>query len=655
MEPTTANTTNDARPFQLRRYFSLTSGLIILALVLLLAFSYRYSEVLEHTGQAGQRNEILARTYANFLWPEFGGYLLRNDLSPELRRDAPETHQLHERIAQMSRGVPVIKVKVYNRDGVAVYSSVLGEIGENKHDNPAFRRALEDGELVNELTHRGRMSVSEGEIEDVDVVSTYIPIRGQSADDPIAVFELYSNVTDTVSRIEGVTLRLFLALWAVFLLLYLALLAIVGHADRILQRQYSSLKDNETRLRSKATELQREILERQEIERALRRSEKLADTANRAKSEFLSAMSHELRTPMNAILGFAQLLDTEPGAPLSPNQQKFVGQITKAGEHLLGLINQVLDLARIESGKLSLSIEPVTLSTLVEECLPLVQKLGAEQGIQPILVDLNDIRVEADYFRLKQVILNLLTNALKYNRPGGAVAIDARLLPNGQVRIEVTDTGTGIPEDRLAELFQPFNRLDRETSEVEGTGIGLALSKRLVESMKGTIGVRSSVGMGSTFWVELPASGGPLPAPATPEPADVVATAPRTAVTRSVLYVEDNPANRLLMEEMFRRLPGVTLKTAVDGERGLAMAREHRFDLLILDINLPGIDGYEVLRRLRQDGLDPRTPVIAVSANAMPHDIDRGKAAGFAEYHTKPLHFDGFLQSVSELLERRRS
>lgn len=653
MELNSVSAPDDAKPFQLRRYFSLASGLIILALVLLLAFSYRYSEVLEHTGQAGQRNEVLARTYANVLWPEFGPHLLQDDLATETRRDAPETQRLHERIAQMSRGVPVIKVKVYKPDGTAVYSSVLREIGENKSDNSGFRRAL-DGELVNELTHRGRMSVSEGEIENVDVVSTYIPIRGPDNREPIAVFELYSNVTDTVNKIEGVTLRLFLALWAVFLVLYLALLAIVGHADRILQRQYTSLKDNENRMRAKASELQREILERQEIERALRRSEKLADTANRAKSEFLSAMSHELRTPMNAILGFAQLLDTEPGSPLSANQKKFVGQITKAGEHLLGLINQVLDLARIESGKMSLSIEPVLLNALLDECLPLVQKLESEQGIQPVLVDLQDLRVEADYFRLKQVMLNLLTNALKYNRPGGAVAVDARLLENGRVRIEVTDTGAGIPEDRLAELFQPFNRLGKETPEVEGTGIGLALSKRLVESMNGTIGVRSTVGMGSTFWVELPASGD-LPANLPAKDAEVVTHAPHSSKNRSVLYIEDNPANRMLMEEMFRRLPGVTLETANDGEQGIARAKANGYDLFILDINLPGIDGYEVLRRLRRDGIEPTAPVIAVSANAMPHDIERGKAAGFAEYHTKPLQFDSFLQAVSKLLEGPRS
>lgn len=642
----------DDKPFQLRRYFSLTSGLIILTLVLILAFSYRYSEVLEHTGQAGQRNEILARTFANVLWPDHGEFLLRKDLSPEARRELPETLALHEKIAQMSRGVPVVKVKTYNPEGIAVYSSVLDEIGDDDGDNIGFQQAMQ-GALINELTHRGTMSVSEGEIRDVDVVSTYIPIHADPKKPPIAVFELYSNVTDTVARIESVTIRLFLALWAVFLLLYLALLAIVGHADRILKRQYAALKDNENRLKSQTRELQGEIIERQEVERALRRSEKLADTANRAKSEFLSAMSHELRTPMNAILGFAQLLETEPNAPLSANQQKFVGQITKAGEHLLGLINQVLDLARIESGKLSLSIEPVELAPLLDECLPMVQTLAAELHLQPVTVDVAGLSVNADHFRVKQVMLNLLTNAIKYNRPNGSVSVTAARM-DGHIRIYVTDTGQGIPENRVAELFQPFNRLGRETPEVEGTGIGLALSKRLVESMNGQIGVETSFGQGSTFWVDLPMIAEKaasaistqvpesLPWPTRPVKQD--------EKPRSILYVEDNPANRMLMEEMFGRLPDVQLVTAVDGERALSLLADLTPELIVLDINLPGIDGFEVLRRIKREGRLARIPVVAVSANAMPHDVERGMAAGFAQYHTKPLRFDAFLKSITGLM-----
>jgi signal transduction histidine kinase/ActR/RegA family two-component response regulator len=652
--PPDATPTAGEKPFQLRRYFSLTSGLLILLIVVLLAFFYRQSEFAEQTRHAGERNELLARLYANSLWPEFGAFLLRSDITPERRAELPETRQLHARIAEMSRDVPVIKVKVYNREGIAVYSSVLAEIGENKRDNVAFQQALA-GELVNELTHRGRISASEGEIRDVDVVSTYIPISARPGQPVHAVFELYSNVTETIARVDEMTLRLSLALWGVFLLLYLSLLAIVGHADRILQRQYATLKENEGRLQAKTGELQHEIVERREVERALRRSEKVAATANRAKSEFLSGMSHELRTPMNAILGFAQLLETEPEAPLSANQRKFLRQINKAGEHLLGLINQVLDLARIESGKLSLSIEPVALRSVVDECLPLVQNLAVQRELQPIEVRIDDIRVGADYVRLKQVLLNLLSNAIKYNRKGGSVSISAGRR-DGRVHIAVSDTGTGIPDDRIGELFQPFSRLGVQSADVEGTGIGLTLSKRLVESMDGTIGVDSEAGRGSTFWIELPLA---EPAAAAPGSADNAAEEPAVATdgdhgdgpTRTVLYVEDNPANLMLMEELLRRMPAIRLLTANDAENGLKLAQETPPDLVILDINLPGIDGYEALKRLRSDPRTAATPVIAVSANAMPHDVERGIAAGFSEYHTKPIRFDAFLRSVARQLE----
>lgn len=385
----------------------------------------------------------------------------------------------------MSREAHVTKIKVYKLKGVAVYSSVLREIGEDKGQNSGFVAASR-GRLVNELTHRGSMSASEGEIENVDVVSTYIPIRREDGGRVIAVFELYSNVTDTVAHIQAVTIRLLVVLLAGFLGLYLCLLAIVGRADKILQRQYRALEDNELRLKSTAGELEREIGERREVEKALRASEELAASASRAKSEFLSAMSHELRTPMNSILGFAQLLGTEPDAPLTENQERFVKQILKAGTHLLSLIDQVLDLARIEAGKMTLSIEPVRLAPLLEESLAMVQHLAAQKQLAAISVEVDELRVAADYGRLKQVILNLLSNAIKYNRQGGRIAVVAQRQAE-QIRISVEDSGLGIPAERLGELFQPFSRLGFESAAIEGAGIGLSLSKRLIEAMGGQI------------------------------------------------------------------------------------------------------------------------------------------------------------------------
>jgi signal transduction histidine kinase/CheY-like chemotaxis protein len=496
------------------------------------------------------------------------------------------------------------------------------------------------------------ISGTEGEIHNVDVVSTYIPIYRENSREVMAVFELYSDVTDTVARIQTVTIRLLFALLAVFFALYLSLLAIVARADRFIQRQYLALADSEAGLKAQKEALEREIKERLQIEEALRRSEEVAASASRAKSEFLSSMSHELRTPMNAILGFTQLLETEPDAPLTESQQRFVRQIMKAGSHLLALIDQVLDLARIEAGRLTLSVEPVSLSAVLDETLPMVQHLAAKTGIAPITVDVDDFRVAADYGRLKQVLLNLLSNAIKYNRSGGSVAVSARA-SGEQVLIAVADTGKGIPAARLGELFKPFNRLGLESAAIEGTGIGLSVSKQLMEAMGGSIGVESGEGSGSTFWLLLPRAAASRDA-AAPAAKSAAVEEPMAigeiSAERVILYVEDNPANVVLMEELVRRFTGVRLVSAHTAELGIAMASHLAPDLIIMDINLPGIDGFEALARLRSNPETERIPVIALSANAMPSAIQRGLAAGFRSYHTKPIQVDAFSRVVSDLL-----
>jgi signal transduction histidine kinase/ActR/RegA family two-component response regulator len=614
-----------ASQFRLKRYFSIASGILMLGVVLPLAWAYYSSEVAEHIEIAGSRNEALAQTYANALWPEFGGFLLQPDLDAAARGAHPATRALDARIREMARDGVVLKIKVYNLSGTAVYSSVLREIGENKSSNPGFLAARE-GRLINDLTHRGKMSITEGDIHNVDVVSTYIPIRLAGSGEVTAVFELYSNVTETVARIEKVTLKLLAVLIGVFLLLYLCLLAIVSHADRLLRRQYAELLASEER----------------------------AAFASRAKSEFLSNMSHELRTPMNAILGFAQLLETEPDAPLSPNQGRFVRQILKAADHLLGLINQVLDLSRIEAGKLTLSLEPVDLDALLDDALPMVQHLMEQHTIARIDRGLDEACVVADYSRLKQVLLNLVSNAIKYNRPGGHVRIVSRRVGD-RVRITVSDTGQGIEAARLGELFQPFNRLGVEASAVEGTGIGLALTKHLVEAMHGHIGVDSQPGIGSTFWLELPpvASDSRPPVSAAKPPPSPSAS-PLAADAKRVLYVEDNPANVLLMEELVRRLPGIELTSVHTAELGIAYARSHRPDLVVMDINLPGMDGIAALHALRAEPETSRIPVIALTASALESDIQRGLAAGFDGYFTKPIQIDAFTRTLLESLAGER-
>ncbi|MGI8552255.1 MAG: GAF domain-containing protein [Dehalococcoidia bacterium] len=372
-----------------------------------------------------------------------------------------------------------------------------------------------------------------------------------------------------------------------------------------------------------------------------------ADQANRAKSEFLSRMSHELRTPMNAILGFAQLLQMDP---LEPEQQEELGQILSAGRHLLTLINEVLDIARIESGRLSLSLEAVPLQIIVEECLPLVGSLAAARsvGLSYDETAFSTLHVRADNQRLKQVLLNLLTNAVKYNREGGTVTLSCHEIGEDRLRIEVRDTGIGLAPEMLSRLFSPFDRLGAEQSDVEGYGLGLSLSKRLMEAMGSSIGVTSVLGEGSCFWVDLPVVQSPVEftgtdAPQTPE-------AERSRAASTVLYIEDNLSNLRVVERVLSRRPGVQLLTAMQGGLGFELAQQQHPDLILLDLHLPDTTGDLVLQRLRADPTTHDVPVVMVSADATPRQIERLLAAGAREYLTKPLDLKRFMEVVDEVL-----
>jgi signal transduction histidine kinase/ActR/RegA family two-component response regulator len=389
-----------------------------------------------------------------------------------------------------------------------------------------------------------------------------------------------------------------------------------------------------------------DITERKQAEEAMKMAKKEAERANRAKSDFLSRMSHDLRTPLNAVLGFAQLLDMDN---LTADQRESVVQILEAGRHLLGLMNEVLDISRIESGHLSLSPEPVSVFDTIEQTVKLVRPLATPRRIEIDVLAQNgaDPHVHADRQRLNQILLNFVSNAIKYNREGGRVTLWCSHAPGGRVRINVTDTGAGIRPEKLELLFKPFERLGADQTGIEGTGLGLALSRGLAEAMDGVVGVESTVDKGSTFWVELAgatASDTAAHAHAAPEH-----LAPRHAAAGTVLYIEDNSSNVRLVERVLgQRRPGITLLTASDGETGIAMALQQNPGLIFLDLHLPDTPGEEVLRRLWADPRTRQIPVAVLSADATSNQSRRLLAAGAAAYLTKPLDVTRLLALLDE-------
>lgn len=421
-------------------------------------------------------------------------------------------------------------------------------------------------------------------------------------------------------------------------------------------------------------------LDRVEADRTLLQLKEKAEAANLAKSQFLARMSHELRTPMNAVLGFSQLLASDPD--VTDDQKDGLQEIARAGQHLLDLINEILDLAKIEAGKMTVTMEPVDVSDLVATCLTLTAPMAAKQHVQVRSELGSAVWVKGDRTRLRQSLLNLLSNAIKYNRTGGHVTVRVERLGGDWVHVCVEDTGHGIASELLDELFQPFNRLAAERGPIEGTGIGLAITHALVEMMRGRLSVESTIGEGSRFCMELcavqpvaatVAEGNPRPS--TPEtsilstipaplphstsmpvvmPVVPAATAAPAPPNQYVLYIEDNPVNMRLVKQILGKMPGISLLAATSPVEGIDLARRRHPDLILLDINMPGMDGYEVLEVLKADPRAVLIPTVAVTANAMPRDIERGRQAGFADYITKPLDIAVFKQTVSFWLRRAK-
>ncbi|PCI32195.1 MAG: hypothetical protein COB54_07990 [Alphaproteobacteria bacterium] len=407
-----------------------------------------------------------------------------------------------------------------------------------------------------------------------------------------------------------------------------------------------------------------DVTDRVKAEQDLIEAREEAENANRAKSQFLSGMSHELRTPMNAIVGFGQLLKMETEQPLNDSQKENVDEIIKASHHLLELINDVLDLAKVESGRIDLSLEAITYAEVINETRQLIMPLAQNRGITLNVTHNNhDVTFEqllekqdtlrADRIRLKQVLLNLLSNAVKYNRENGQITIACNRGTDNKTRITITDTGKGLTGSQQAQLFKPFSRLQEENSDIEGTGIGLVITKDLIELMGGTIGLDSTPGVGSSFWIELPNDTQPGSQRTMPPARDTKTILAKLDCDYTILYIEDNPANLRLMTQMLDHLPKINLLNARDPLLGLELAAQHKPDLIILDINLPGMNGFDVFKLLRNRKDTVDTPVIALSANAMPGDIKKGFKAGFDDYITKPIEVQGLLKAIGTILQNR--
>ena len=430
--------------------------------------------------------------------------------------------------------------------------------------------------------------------------------------------------------------------------------------------------DNDIKLLIELAHLAAIAVERDQSHKALLSAKEEAEFANKAKSHFLSSMSHELRTPMNAIMGFSQLLKVTKSQPLTEAQGENVDEILVAGKHLMSLIDEVLDLSKIETGHIDLSYDNVILSAVISETLHLITPLAQKRGIE-ILLEKNGKRISLeelikqedsawlDATRFKQVVLNLLSNAVKYNSENGKVILACNYAGTDSLRISVTDSGSGLSEEQQHNLFKSFNRLGREQTNIEGVGIGLVITKKIIERMGGHIGVLSEIDVGSTFWIELPIDIDRVAKrdisnenEKSEQPGVLESDMTELELKNSVLYIEDNPANLRLVEQILQSIPNLHMWSAAEPRIGLELAMEHLPDLILLDINLPGMDGYEVLKRLRNEEATRDIPVIAISANAMPKDIKKGEEAGFDGYITKPVNVKELLLTVEGKLSQKK-
>jgi signal transduction histidine kinase len=629
-----SNDTSRRRPSR-RRVATFLGGLAVtIAVFAATLWFVRGSFEANVIGVTQTANASITQAFINENWPEVRGLLPRDrGATPAAIRASTDNARIDALVRGFSKGTDVLKVKIYDLAGKVVYSSDPSQIGDDASANSYYKAALA-GDAGSQLTFRGRFDAMDGHVFDRDLVASYVPVRYEGRVE--AVVELYADRTFAIAGFRDALLALSFVLAPFYLGLYAIVMGIAVRHDRLVDL-------------------------RQENLRQLAASE---ESANRAKTEFLTHMSHELRTPLNAILGHAQLLGGEfgtagSGAGDRVAVREHVDRIMAAGWHLLGLIEEVLDLTKIEAGAAPLERMSVALPGLVEDCLSQLDAMAAAAKVRldALGVEPGAEWVAADMLKLRQVLLNLVSNAIKYNVAGGAVRVSARR-SGDRVRIEVSDTGRGMTPEQLDRLFQPFTRFVRRGEVIQGSGVGLALSKRLVEAMSGRLLVESEPAKGSVFVVELDAAAPAaraLPADAEPPAAiapEAVAQGRATGDDRRrplrVLYIEDTRTNFEIVRLYLARLGGYEVLGAEDGERGLEVARRELPDIILLDVHLPGMDGIEVKARLAGDPRTAAIPVVALSAGALKTDIDRALQAGFVEYLTKPLR----LPRLTEALDR---